>query len=363
MLAPTLSSKQEDERRPLRRIGDSARLEVLQQADSAPRRDLPPREDRSRAIPSDRIQAVAASDSSPVRPILKWAGGKRQLLRHLRPFYPDHMATYFEPFLGSGAVFFDLWALGRLRGAKVVLTDQNADLIGCYLRVRDSIDEVIAHLRALAEGHARGAREHYYDVRDLRFNPGRQAWQADGGRADGYASELAAMLIYLNRTGYNGLFRQNSRGGFNVPAGRYKSPRIIDEPLLRAVSEVLATPRIEIAERPFEAAVTRARAGDLVYFDPPYAPLSPTAHFRAYTAAGFTHADQARLQETTIALARRGVSVLLSNSTADSICRLYQSDERAAAAGLRAYRFAARRAINSRSDRRGAIDELVVTNR
>jgi DNA adenine methylase len=302
-------------------------------------------------------------ESGSVRPILKWAGGKRQLLRHLRPFYPDHIEAYFEPFLGSGAVFFDLWSLGRLRRARVLLTDQNADLIGCYLRLRDSIDEVIAAVRGLADGHARGGQEHYYDVRDARFNPARHAWQAAGGRAEGYSSELAAMLIYLNRTGYNGLFRQNSRGGFNVPAGRYESPRIIDEPLLRTVSAVLGTPLVEIAERPFEEAVIGACAGDLVYFDPPYAPLSATAHFRAYTAAGFTDGDQARLQETAIALARRGVGVLLSNSTADSICRLYQSDERAQAAGLRAYRFAARRAINSRSDRRGAIDELVVTNR
>jgi DNA adenine methylase len=131
---------------------------------------------------------------------------------------------------------------------------------------------------------------------------------------------------------------------------------------LRAVSRTLATARVAIAQRAFDDVVTRARAGDFVYFDPPYAPLSPTAGFRSYTAAGFDDDDQTRLQQAAIELARRGVTVLLSNSTAASVCRLYQSDAAAAAAGLRAYRLAARRAINSRADRRGTVDELLVTN-
>ena len=177
-----------------------------------------------------------------------------------------------------------------------------------------------------------------------------------------YTPALAAMLIYLNRTGYNGLFRQNAQGRFNVPVGRYLSPRILDEPLLRRVAAVLARPTVAIAGSSFEQSVKRARAGDFVYFDPPYAPLSATARFRAYTATGFSDGDQERLQRLTIRLARRGVTVLLSNSTADSVCKLYQSDTDASQAGLRAYRLAARRAINSRADRRGTIDELLVTN-
>jgi DNA adenine methylase len=301
--------------------------------------------------------------SADVRPFLKWAGGKRQLLRHFRAYYPDAIGTYFEPFLGSGAVFFDLWNSGRLRRSRVVLTDQNADLIGCYLRVRDSVEQVIGHLRAFSEAHARGARGYYYEMRDARFNPTRAEWQANGGAAASYSAELAAMLIYLNRTGYNGLFRQNAQGRFNVPAGRYLAPRILDELLLRRIAEVLANAHVDIAAAPFEDAVHGARNGDFVYFDPPYAPLSPTAQFRAYTASGFSEHDQKRLQRLTIRLARRGVTVLLSNSTADSVCRLYQSDQDASEAGLRTYRLAARRAINSRSDRRGAIDELLVTNR
>jgi DNA adenine methylase len=296
------------------------------------------------------------------RPFLKWAGGKRQLLPALRRFYPARIRRFHEPFVGSGAVFFDLWQAGRLAGRPVVLTDVNADLVGCYLRVRDSVEDVLGALAHLAEGHERGGAAHYYDVRDARFNPARLAWQAAGGGVDAYPVELAAMLLYLNRTGFNGLFRLNRRGMYNVPAGRYVRPRIADAPLLRAVAAVLASPRVAVALAPFESVMGRARAGDLVYFDPPYAPLTSTASFRSYTAQGFSLEDQARLQRVAIALAAKDVGVLLSNSSAASVVALYEQDRAARAAGLRCYRVAARRAINSRGDRRGPVDELVVTN-
>ncbi|MDP1569824.1 MAG: Dam family site-specific DNA-(adenine-N6)-methyltransferase [Vicinamibacterales bacterium] len=300
--------------------------------------------------------------TSAVRPFLKWAGGKRQLLPALRRFYPSDIRHYYEPFLGSGAVFFDLWSLGRLEGRAVSLTDGNADLIGCYLRVRDSVDALMAELEALADGHGRRGSAHYYEVRNERFNPARAAWRAHGGAAAAYTPALAAMLIYLNRTGYNGLFRQNARGEFNVPAGRYTRPRILDAPLLTATSAVLAAPQITIAEAPFERAIAKAEGGDFVYFDPPYAPLSPTSAFRTYMAGGFSDEDQARLQATAATLARRGVAVLLSNSTAPAIRRLYEQNAEARGAGLRTCRVPARRAINSRGDRRGVIEELLVSN-
>jgi DNA adenine methylase len=295
------------------------------------------------------------------QPFLKWAGGKRQLLPVLRTYYPAQVGGYLEPFLGSGAVFFDLAARGRLRGAPVHLSDENPDLVGCYLRVRDDVEEVIAELARLADGHARGGATFYYDVRDGVFNPARAAWMAGGGDAARYPVALAAVLLYLNRTGYNGLFRLNRRGGYNVPAGRYLRPRILDEGRLRAASAVLRGAGVTVACRPFDEAARAARPGDFVYFDPPYAPLGRTSNFRHYTARGFSDADQARLQALAVTLAGRGVQVLLSNSSAESIVALY-GQRTATSAGLTMRRVPARRAINTRADRRGPVDELVVTN-
>jgi DNA adenine methylase len=160
-----------------------------------------------------------------VRPLLKWAGGKRQLLPELRRFYPAVFGRYIEPFFGSGAVFFDLCASGRLEGRAAILIDANPDLIGCYEAVLDAAGKVGDALDTLAESHARDERASYYAVRDGRFNPLRDARRtSDGGIA--YTPELAAMFIYLNRTGFNGLFRVNGRGAFNVPLGRYDRPKI-----------------------------------------------------------------------------------------------------------------------------------------
>lgn len=149
-----------------------------------------------------------------LRPFLKWVGGKRQLLPVLRRYYPEAHGAYFEPFVGSGAVFFDLLSRGHLDGRPITLTDDNADLIGCYARVSDSLDAVLAALEQLAEGHAGGGRDHYLRVRDTRFNPLRAAWRQAGSDVSTYSADLAAMLIYLNRTGYNGLFRQNASGEY-----------------------------------------------------------------------------------------------------------------------------------------------------
>jgi DNA adenine methylase len=291
---------------------------------------------------------------------LKWAGGKRQLLAQLRRFYPTAITRYVEPFVGSGAVFFDLCACGRLSGADSGLSDENADLIGTYLRVADSTDAVLHELRQLAAGHQCGDREHYYDVRDRRFNPQRQQWRDAGGSAADYPARLAAMLLYLNRTGYNGLFRLNAKGHFNVPAGSYSNPAIVNEDRIRAAAAALRSPRVHLSHAPFETTLADVARGDFVYLDPPYAPLSPTANFRSYTARGFIEADQKRLCDGVLAIAARGVHVLLSNSTAASVVALYDN-RTARAAGLRCYRVPARRAINSRGSERGIIEELVVT--
>jgi DNA adenine methylase len=293
------------------------------------------------------------------KPVLKWAGGKRQLLPQLRQYYPARFESYLEPFLGSGAVFFDLQARGALRGHRALLADSSLDLIGTYLAVRDHVDEVIRALGALQAGHADGAGRHYYEVRDERFNPQRRAVHAAGGT---YPAALAAMFIYLNRTGYNGLFRVNARGDFNVPAGRYDRPRVCDADNLRAASAALQPPGVELVRASFLDALGRARAGDFVYLDPPYAPLNRTANFTEYTAEGFGPAEQRALREAVLDLAGRGVQVLLSNSAADEVKRLYGDNRLARRLGLRTHLVPARRAINSRGTSRGPVLEYVITN-
>jgi DNA adenine methylase len=300
-----------------------------------------------------------------VQPFLKWAGGKRQLLPALRRFYPRAFGTYFEPFVGSGAVFFDLVSAGALEGRGAILSDINRDVIGCYQAIRRSVGSVVRALRTLEAGHAQEGTAHYYEVRDRRFNPSRERLTASWEAAPEplrYPASVAAMLIYLNRTGYNGLFRLNRMGGFNVPAGRYARPRICDDANLRAVSRVLRQPAIHVRVAPFEEVLAAAAPGDFVYFDPPYEPISRTAHFTAYTAGGFGRLDQVRLQQVVVALAEHGSQVLLSNSAAPVVADLYERDPRARAAGLRTWRVPARRAINSAAGRRGPVAELLVTN-
>lgn len=297
-----------------------------------------------------------------MRPLLKWVGGKRQLLPVLRRFYPPRFNRYFEPFLGSGAIFFDLCEGRALDGRAAFLSDANADLIGCYRRVADSLDEVVGELEVLAAGHAARGREHYLEIRDRSFNPGRAGWRQGGGDVDNYPARLAAMLIYLNRTGYNGLFRLNASGEYNVPPGRYTNPKIVDRALLGAASSALSAPGVALGRHGYDELLRDARAGDFAYFDPPYAPVSATANFRGYTDRGFGDADQQRLQQVLIELAERKVFVLLSNSTAPSVTALFERHPQIRAAGLRTYRFPARRAVNSNAQRRGPVEELVVSN-
>ena len=295
--------------------------------------------------------------ATPVRPLLKWAGGKRQLLPHFRRFYPPGFNRYFEPFLGSAAVFFDLCAAGRPERRGAHLTDSNADLIGCYTAVRDEPDAVIACLRGLAAGHERGASDHYYRIRG-RFNSQRSPRNAAAASPD--TTALAAMLIYLNRTGYNGLFRLNAAGEFNVPAGRYLRPAVCDDQLIHAVAGSLAGASLRCCS--FEDAVAPAQAGDFLYFDPPYVPLSSTSAFGAYTAGRFSMTDQERLCDVVTRLAGRGCSVMLSNSSAPSIERMYRRVASSSSTGLSLWRVPARRAINSRASGRGYVDELLLTN-
>lgn len=300
---------------------------------------------------------------APIRPILKWAGGKRQLLPHLRRFVPPGFERYFEPFLGSGALFLDLYASGAFGSRPALLSDNNADLIGCYAAVARNVEHVIRELRKLAVAHEARGDQHYYEIRDQRFNPPRRRLRERPAALPAkYLASLAAMFIYLNRTGFNGLYRLNARGDFNVPVGRYTNPQICDAANLRAVSTALRASNVDLRHGGFEATVTSCKPGDFVYFDPPYAPLSDTSSFTSYTAQRFSNFDQQRLQKVVIDLARRGCFVVLSNSTAPAITELYEGDRAARQAGLCAHRVRARRLINSDASRRGAVEEYIITN-
>jgi DNA adenine methylase len=261
--------------------------------------------------------------------------------------------------MGSGAVFFDLFWSGRLDGRRARLTDSNPDLIGCYRAVRDEPEAVIAALARLERDHRARGSDCYYEVRNHRFNPARARRAPDA--SEPYGPALAAMFIYLNRTGFNGLFRLNRHGAFNVPAGRYSDPKICDPDLIRSVARALSAPGVTLEWSPFENAFEDAGVGDFIYCDPPYAPLSRTAHFAHYTVDGFDDVDQRRLLALLVASVRRGAKVVLSNSSAPVMVKAYSAST-VREAGLEMHRVQARRVINSRAGLRGPVDELIVTN-
>lgn len=272
---------------------------------------------------------IRDANASP-KPFLKWAGGKRGLLEQYRPHFARsrHYHRYFEPFVGSGAVFF--W----LEPRPTVLTDSNAALIEVYQMVRDDLAGLIA---ALEPHH--NDRDYYYEIRAL--NPD-----------DLPPVERAARFIYLNRTCYNGLYRVNRNGQFNVPFGRYKNPRICDVPTLTAAHQALQGVTLAVGD--FESSLGGAEADDVIYFDPPYVPLSKTSSFTSYTGLGFGEKDQQRLAMTFKQLHQRGCKVLLSNSDAPLIHELY--------ADFHIHEIKARRPINSKTTGRGIITELLITN-
>lgn len=263
-------------------------------------------------------------------PFLKWAGGKRQLLAHISPLLPERIDTYFEPFLGGAAVFFRLAAEGRFRRA--VLADANPELVNCYRAIRNDVDGVIAAL-----GEFRNNSAQYYRVR--RRDPSKLSPTA-----------RAARLIYLNRCGYNGLYRVNSSGQFNVPFGRYRRPVICDEAKLRAASAVLQ--KAKIVHGDFEKTLRNVGPADFVYLDPPYVPLSATSSFTAYAKGNFGPADQERLAGALRALAARQVPALLSNSDCPTTRQLYSVFDIGTVP--------VRRAINSVGHGRGPVDEILV---
>ena len=271
-----------------------------------------------------------------LQPFTKWTGGKRQLLPVIRELMPKKHNRYFEPFVGGGALFFDL------APKDAVINDFNAELINCYQQIKDNPQELIEILKVHQEYNS---KEYYLDLRSV-----------DRDERIDMMSEVqrAARILYMLRVDFNGLYRVNSKNQFNVPYGRYKNPKIVDENLVSAISTYLNNNQIEIKKGDFEKAVLDVQPGDFVYFDPPYIPLSETSAFTSYTHEGFSYDDQVRLRDTFKKLSDTGAYVMLSNSSSFLVEELYQD--------FNIHYVEATRTNGAKSSSRGRISEIIVTN-
>lgn len=269
-----------------------------------------------------------------VQPFLKWAGGKRQLLSEIRKYIPKKITTYYEPFVGGGAVLFDV------QPQKAIIGDISPDLINVYTVIKENVEELIKALKK-----HKNEEDYFYRTREL-------------DRTDQYENlshiDKAARIIYLNKTCYNGLFRVNSQGQFNVPFGNYKNPNIVNDVVLRAVSNYLNEADITFLCGDFHDVLETVKKGCFVYLDPPYDPVSDTSSFTGYTLDGFDSDDQTRLRNVCNQLNERGCSFLLSNSHTDFICELYSE--------YTIEIVQVGRNINSDGAKRGKISEVLVRN-
>ncbi|MBM6825117.1 DNA adenine methylase [Veillonella magna] len=270
-----------------------------------------------------------------VAPVVKWVGGKRQLLDEITPLLPKRITCYCEPFLGGGAVLFSI------QPSKAIVNDLNADLITVYEVIRDDVEALIESLKK-----HENTSEYFYALRDIDRD--KVSYQSLS------KVEKASRLIYLNKTCFNGLFRVNSSGEFNSPFGHYKNPNIVNEPILRAVSKYFNTSNIAFYSEDFSKTLSRVHKGGFVYLDPPYDPVSDTASFTGYNKGGFDRSEQIRLKRCCDELTQRGVKFMLSNSSTEFIKELYQEYDITIVK--------AKRAINADASKRGAIEEVLVRN-
>lgn len=278
---------------------------------------------------------MAKNKLDTAAPVVKWVGGKRQLLGEITPLLPGQIRAYCEPFLGGGAVLFSI------QPKNAIINDLNRDLMLVYEVILEDVEALIVDLRK-----HENTSEYFYSLRDLDRD--RAAYQAMS------KVERASRIIYLNKTCYNGLFRVNASGEFNSPFGRYKNPSIVNEPVLRAVSRYLTANHIQLFSEDFAATLRRVPDDGFVYLDPPYDPISDTAGFTGYNSGGFGKEDQIRLKQCCDILNQRGVKFLLSNSSTEFIRELY--------AGYTVSTVPAKRAINSNASRRGAVEEVLIRN-
>ncbi len=270
-----------------------------------------------------------------VVPVLKWVGGKRQLLDTLTPLLPKRVSTYCEPFVGGGAMLFNM------QPNTAYINDINSDLILVYNVIKNEVESLIS---ALTE--YKNEADFFYSVRD---------WDRDKRKYESLTDiERAARIIYLNKTCYNGLYRVNNAGEFNSPFGSYKNPNIVNAPVLRAVSSYFNNATIHFTSTDYAEALDLIPKGTFVYLDPPYDPISATSSFTGYSKGGFTQADQIRLRECCDELHKRGIKFMLSNSSTEFIHEQY------AAYNITIVK--AKRAINSVANKRGDVDEVVVRN-
>ena len=273
------------------------------------------------------------------KPFVKWAGGKRQLIPILNQNLPESFGTYYEPFLGGGALLFHI--LTDKNGQKCSISDLNSDLVLAYTTIRDRIDALITSLKNHEKNYQKDSESYYYSIRES--NPRSEI-------------EKTSRLIFLNRTCFNGLYRVNSKGKFNVPLGKYSNPNIVNEENIRAVSHILQSSRTAIKCRDFEAVLRDAKKGDLIYFDPPYQPVSATSNFTSYTTKDFTYDDLTRLAELCLKLDSRGCNVLLSNSDSQEVADIFAKNP------WKITRISANRSINSNSKKRTGHFELLIKN-
>ena len=272
------------------------------------------------------------------KPFVKWAGGKRQLIPILNENLPKSFGTYYEPFLGGGALLFHI--LTERDGQRCSISDLNSDLVLAYTTIRNRIDELISSLKSHEKNYHKNSKSYYYSVRES--NPRSEI-------------EKTSRLLFLNRTCFNGLYRVNSKGKFNVPLGKYTNPNIVNEDNLRAVSDILQSSRVSIKCRDFEAVLQDAKKGDLVYFDPPYQPVSQTANFTSYTNKDFTIDDLDRLAKLCKKLDSKGCKFMLSNSNSEEVLEIFSHD-------WQVFEIEANRAINSNSKKRTGHSELIIKN-
>lgn len=273
-----------------------------------------------------------------VAPVVKWVGGKRQLLPEIKKYSPKKYNTYFEPFVGGGAVLFEL------QPKNAIVNDINKELINLYSVIQNNVDDLIEKLSD-TESYS-NTSDCYYRVRELDREP--QKYNKMTG------VDRAARILYLNKTCYNGLYRVNSMGEFNSPFGSYKNPNIVNSITLKAVSKYFNESNIKFLNGDFEKTVKTAKKDDFVYFDPPYAPISKTSNFTGYNENGFGENEQIRLKELCDTLDKKGVKFLLSNSDCEFIRDLYKD--------YNIVTIQAKRTINSNANNRGAISEVLIRN-
>ena len=271
-----------------------------------------------------------------LQPFTKWTGGKRKLLPIIKSLMPDNYTNYFEPFVGGGALFFEL------APQQALINDFNTELINCYQLIKEHPDQLITLLQHHQE---KNTKDYYLDLHSV---------DRDGRIEQMTGVEKAARIMYMLRVDFNGLYRVNAKNQFNVPYGRYKNPKIVDSELIYAISNYLNKNSIQIVSGDFEKAVETAKQGDFVYFDPPYIPISETSAFTSYTHEGFSYDDQVRLRDTFKKLSERGVHVMLSNSSSSLVYELYKD--------FTIHSIEVTRANGAKASSRGKVLEVIITN-